>query len=891
LGRDAGIVSAMSDEFPPRYDAAEVEARLYPQWEARGDFTADASAVLERGATPFTVMIPPPNVTGALHMGHALNNTLQDVLCRWRRMVGDEVLWLPGTDHAGIATQAVVEKRLFQDKGIRRVDMGREAFVAEVWKWNTEYGGTILRQLRRMGCGCDWSRTKFTMDDDLSHAVRKAFVDLFNEGLVYRGARIVNWDCALETAVSDDEIDHEDRKGRLWHLRYPLSDGEGWIEVATTRPETMFGDTGVAVNPEDPRYTALVGRTVRLPLVGRDIPVVADASVDPTFGTGAVKVTPGHDPEDYERGRRHRLPVLVILDSRGRVTGVGAPWDGLSREQARDRVVQEFEALGLLGEVKDHALRVAISDRSKTVIEPIVSEQWFVRMEPLAAPAIAAVKDGTLHFRPERWTKVYLDWLENVRDWCISRQLWWGHRIPVWYDEDGNTEAFLEDPEPGRVHATSGKPFVRRDEDVLDTWASSWLWPLSTLGWPDREADDFRAFYPTRFLSTAREIIYLWVARMVMAGYRFDGRCPFDTVYIHATILDGKGRRMSKSAGNGIDPVDMVDRFGADAVRFTLTDLTTEGQDVRLAETRFETGRNFMNKIWNAGRFAATYPDPGVVAQPARAEDRWILDRAGDAAAAVDRGLTEYRFHDTARTLYGFIWNDLCDWYLEMAKGRLADPADGDARAVLHEVMRTVLGLMQPFCPFLTEELWRRLGYPLGDAVTLARTPWPRPPRDRWPDAVHEVELLKSVVTAVRNLRSETRVSEGAEVSIHVRAPAVMCQTLLRQEPALRRLARASELQIAPDAVRPKLSAVAHLDGEIEVSVGLEGHIDVEAEKIRLAKERDKARAAVTAADAKLGNADFLSRAKPEVVDRERERRDENAALADRLQHSLDALC
>jgi valyl-tRNA synthetase len=878
----------MADPLPPRYDPHEVEARHYPAWEARGDFVADAAAVREGRRKPFVVMIPPPNVTGALHMGHALNNTLQDVLARWHRMKGDEVLWLPGIDHAGIATQAVVERKLFEERKVRRLDMGREAFLAEVWKWKEQYGDTILRQLRRLGCSCDWSRVKFTMDPDLSRAVREAFVALFEEGLVYRGARIVNWDCALETAVGDDEIAHEERKGRLWHIRYPRSDGAGHIVVATTRPETLLGDTGVAVHPDDPRYRDVVGKSVRLPLLGREIPVVADASVDPAFGTGAVKVTPGHDPEDFERGRRHGLPVVIVLDGKGRVNAAGGPYAGLSREQARDRVVADLEAAGLLEKVADHVLRVAISDRSKTVVEPLVSEQWFVRMEGLAKPAIGAAKDGTLRLRPERWTKVYLDWLENVRDWCISRQLWWGHRIPVWYDADGAPAALREDPAPGALHPRTGKPLVRQDEDVLDTWASSWLWPLATLGWPDRETEDFRAFYPTQFLSTAREILYLWVARMVMAGYRFDGRCPFSTVYIHATILDGKGRRMSKSAGNGIDPVDMVAKYGADAVRFTLADLTTEGQDVRLAENRFEVGRNFMNKVWNAGRFAAMYPDPGREREPEAAEDHWIRARLAAAAAAADAALADYRFHDYARTLYQFTWNDFCDWYLEIAKPRL-EAGDAAARSTLHHVFRTVLRLLHPACPFVTEELWRVLGAKPAADRGMDRVPWPAESAAAWPRAA-EVDLLQAVVTAVRNLRAEYRVPEPAEVEVHVRAGSAAVASLLRQEAGIRRLAKASSLVVGTDVRRAPLSAAAHLPGDVEVFVPLGGLVDVAAERARLGKEIERVEGLVAAADRKLGNADFAARAKPEVVEAERARRAENADLLRRLREGLAGL-
>jgi len=885
----------MPDPLPPRYDPHEVEARLYPIWESRGDFKADAEAVLKGTRKAFVVMIPPPNVTGALHMGHALNDTLQDVLCRWHRMLGEEVLWLPGIDHAGIATQAVVEKKLLEERKVRRLDMGREAFLREVWAWKEQYGGTIVRQMRAMGFSCDWSRERFTLDPGLSLAVRKAFVDLFEEGLVYRGARIINWDCALETAVGDDEVEYEDRRGHLWHIRYPRCDGKGFVTVATTRPETMLGDTGLAVHPEDERWRGLVGAKVRLPLLGREIPVVADDSVDPKFGTGAVKVTPGHDPADYERGKRHGLPVVVVLDGKGRITKEGGPYAGLSREQARDRIVADLEAQGLLDKVEDHALRVAVSDRSRSVIEPLVSEQWFVDMKRLAEPAIRAVKDvnpatgrPSLTIRPERWTKVYLDWLENVRDWCISRQLWWGHRIPVWYDEDNLPHALLSDPEPEAKgvlrHPKTGVRLVRQDEDVLDTWASSWLWPLSTLGWPEK-TKDLEAFYPTHFLGTAREIIYLWVARMVMAGYRFDGRCPFDTVYIHATILDGKGRRMSKSAGNGIDPVDMAAKYGADAVRFTLVDLTTEGQDVRLAENRFEVGRNFMNKLWNAGRFVEQYEDPGGSWEERTAEDRWIVDRMTIAARQADACLRDYQFHEYARTLYTFVWNEFCDWYVEIIKPRLEGTPDPVACAVLHQVFRTILRLIRPMCPFIADELWTRLSYPPGP-----RDSWPGAKASTWADPSAEVEYLVSVVTAVRSVRGEYRLSEAIPLDATVKAPSPVAETIRRQEAAIHRLGKIERLLVSPDAARPPRSAIVHLPDGIEVFVPLEGHIDLAAERERLAKETEKHAALLAAADRKLGNPDFVTRAKPEAVEGERARRAETEALLARLRGSLEAL-
>ncbi|MEE8467689.1 MAG: valine--tRNA ligase, partial [Planctomycetota bacterium] len=647
-------------DLSTRYTPSEIEGPLYRAWEASGAFKPPAPG--EGSGKPFTIIIPPPNVTGVLHMGHALNGTLQDIVIRHRRKAGYDALWIPGTDHAGIATQAVVEKVLKQE-GTSAKEIGREAFLERTWAWKEKHGDIILQQFRSLGCSCDWSRTAFTMSPELSHAVRVAFVELWKQGLIYRGSRLVNWDCVLQTAVSDDEIENVERKGKLWTVRYPLCDREGeFLSVATTRPETMLGDSGVAVHPGDARYRDLVGSRCRLPLLDREIPIVADDSVDPDFGTGAVKVTPAHDPADHQRGLRHGLEMINILEPDGRINAAGGPFAGLTREEARKRVVEALEELGLLESVEDIVHNVPLSDRSKSPIEPLISEQWFVKMQPLAEPAIAALKQGTLSFRPERWGKVYLHWLENVQDWCISRQLWWGHRIPVYYDEDDVGVASVEELEIGAAHPETGKPIVRQDDDVLDTWASSWLFPLATLGWPDREAPDLVRFYPTQFLSTAQEIIYLWVARMVMAGYAFmperpeEERNPFTTCYIHATVLDSKGKRMSKSAGNGIDPLDMVEQYGADAVRFSLVLLTKEGQDVRLSPDRFEQGSRFCNKVWNAARFVMLNLDgertedqatPTPILTPTLAlADRWILSRLCRVSQAVSQALEDYRFHE-----------------------------------------------------------------------------------------------------------------------------------------------------------------------------------------------------------------------------------------------------
>jgi valyl-tRNA synthetase len=860
------------------YDPASVEERIYADWISEDLFRADPSS--ER--PPYTIMIPPPNVTGALHMGHALNNTMQDIVIRHRRMSGFEALWLPGTDHAGIATQAVVEKMLYAERGVTRENLGREAFVKEVWSWRERHGGRILEQLRRLGCSCDWSRTRFTLDEDMSRAVITAFVRLWEKGLVYRGARLVNWDCALRTAVSDDEIVYVTRKGSLWYLKYPIRGREGeFVSVATTRPETMLGDTGVAVHPDDERYRGLIGATLVLPLLGREIPVIADETVDPEYGTGAVKVTPGHDPADYDRGTRHGLRIVNILNEDGTLNAETGPYEGLSRDEARRKVLDDLEAQDLLGPIEEIEHNVAVSDRSQSAIEPLVSEQWFVKMKPLAGPAIEAVRSGRLRILPERWTKVYLDWLEDVRDWCISRQLWWGHRIPVWYDEDDTPAAAVEALEIGSPHPETGKPIVRQDDDVLDTWASSWLWPFSTLGWPDR-TEDLCRFYPTQFLSTAREIIYLWVARMVMAGYELldhlpdEKRVPFSTCYIHATVLDAQGRRMSKSLGNGIDPIEMIDRFGADAVRYSLMMLTREGQDVKLSENRFDLGQRFCNKIWNAVRFAlGNLGGEPVAALPSdRIEDRWILSRTHEAIRDVNASITAYRLHDAGQELYRFFWNDLCDWYLEVAKRRLgegADPADrAAARATLARVLSATLRILHPFLPFVTEELWKHLP---GSKGRIMVADWPDAgdfPHD--PAALSEFDALREAVSAVRNVRSRMKVPPGTALRVLAKPDGPeLGRVLDTTRDMMVFLARLSELVVDPGIDKPEASASAVIRGGT-LYIPLEGIIDIEVERTRLESENERLTNLIAGSEKKLSNENFLNRAKAEVVEREREK-------------------
>lgn len=895
-------------EMATRYDPVAVEDAMRARWDDAGCFVAGQRP----DAPTFTIMIPPPNVTGVLHMGHALNGTLQDIVARHRRMRGFDTLWLPGTDHAGIATQAVVEKKLYQEEGKTREELGREAFLARIWEWKEEHGNKILEQFKKLGASCDWTRTAFTFDEKLSHAVRVAFVQLWEQGLIYRGARLVNWDCVLQTAVSDDEIEYVPRTTQLWHLRYPVKDEPGrYVVVATTRPETMLGDTGVAVHPDDARYTDLVGKTLLLPLVDREIPVVADDSVNAEFGSGAVKVTPGHDPADYERGARHNLPILNILEKDGTLSENTGRFAGLPREKARKQITAAMDELGLLEKVEDYEHNVSVSDRSKSPIEPLVSEQWFVKMQPLAEPALGAVQDGSLTFQPARWAKVYNDWLENVRDWCISRQLWWGHRIPVWYDEDNVGVASIEDLEIGAPHPKTGKPIVRQDEDVLDTWASSWLWPIATLGWPDKVAPDLARFYPTQFLSTASEIIYLWVARMVMAGYAFmDDReggekCPFETCYIHATVLDAQGQRMSKSKGNGIDPLDMIAQYGADAVRFSLVMLTKEGQDTKLAPEKFEMGRNFVNKLWNASRFvlskAGRLPafDAGAVTE---LEDRWVLSRLAATIADVDGHYEAYRFNDAATTLYRFVWNDVCDWYVEAVKARLGNPEDGDvpdpvAAGVLGRVLADVLSLLHPLAPFVTEAVWARVREAADFELPelLATRAFPDGAglgRDEQAEA--DLDAAQLVVASVRRLRQQNDVAERKPAKVTVAVVAeqggdALLGHLERSADITRRMGMLAAFTTGKDPARPEGAAVEVQQG-LEILLDLDGLVDKAAQKAQLERSLAKLAKQIGGIEGKLGNEGFVAKAPEAVVQRERDRLAELTTERERIEGLLAAL-
>jgi valyl-tRNA synthetase len=862
-------------ELAKTYDPSVTEQRWYAAWLKGGYFHADEDSQGPR----FAVVIPPPNVTGVLHMGHILNNTLQDILARFHRMDGKATLWMPGTDHAGIATQNVVEKELAK-QGLTRHDLGREQFVERVWAWKEEKGGVILRQLQRLGASCDWERSRFTMDEGLSNAVREVFVRLYEKGLVYRGNRIIHWCVRCQTALADEEAVTSEggETGSLGHIRYPAEDGGEGLVVATTRPETMLGDTGIAVNPDDERYQHLLGKDVILPLMNRPIPVVADPLVDREFGTGAVKVTPAHDANDFEMGLRHSLEPLVIMDQRGVINDAGGAYAGLDRFEARKRIVADLDAEGLLVKTEPYKVPVRRCYRCDTVVEPYLSLQWFVKMAPLAVPALAAVRDGSLRLIPDRWTGVYTHWLENIRDWCISRQLWWGHRIPVWYCDNGHELAARVDP---TSCTTCGSSALRQDPDVLDTWFSSWLWPFSTMGWPE-DTPTLRRFYPTDALVTAADIIFFWVARMVMAGYELTGACPFRDVYLNSIVRDGQGRKMSKSLGNSPDPIDVIDQYGADALRFTVISIAPVGQDVRFDVDKTEFGRNFANKIWNATRFALMNLGDGVVesygadgygaagAAPSIG-DRWILSRLQGTIDETREALAAFRFNDAATTLYRFIWGEVCDWYLELSKPALYG-ADEAAKAAVRRTLVTVLDqtmrLLHPFMPFITEEIWQALPIERPTA-SICIAPYPTSTAAlRDPDTEARIGELIEAVTAVRNIRSELGIAPGTPVTVRIAADG-QGDRVRAIEGLMKTLAKVSDVELL-GAERPSGEPSAHVAGLGELFVPLRGAVDAGAVRERLEKDLGKVEKELKGAEAKLGRADFVDKAPADVVEKER---------------------
>jgi valyl-tRNA synthetase len=894
------------------FDPSAVEARISTRWEEAEAFRAGRAD--RKDAVPYTIVIPPPNVTGSLHMGHALNNTIQDILCRFERMRGKDVLWQPGMDHAGIATQMVVERQL-AERQIQRRDLGREEFVKRVWEWKEESGGTIVRQLKRLGASCDWSRERFTMDEGLSRAVLKVFVDLYKQGLIYKDKRLVNWDPKFQTAISDLEVQQVEVKGNLWHIRYAI-DGmpDRSITVATTRPETMLGDVAVAVHPEDERYKDLVGKFAILPLVGRRIPIVADEYSDPEKGTGAVKITPAHDFNDFEVGKRHKLPLINIFGTEAQLALAGneaflegleqtddlkavLALDGVGRFEARQRIVMMLEEREILVQIEPHAHTVPHGDRSNVVIEPYLTDQWYVNVKPLAERALGAVRKGQTKFVPENWEKTYFQWLENIEPWCVSRQLWWGHQIPAWYDDQGNVfVAMSEDEARAEARAKNGRDVpLNRDEDVLDTWFSSALWPFSTLGWPD-DAPELKRYYPTNTLVTGFDIIFFWVARMMMMGLHFMEEVPFDTVYIHALVRDEKGAKMSKSKGNVIDPLGVVDQYGADALRMTLAAMAAQGRDIKLSVQRVENYRNFATKIWNAARFAEMNEckrvegfDPKAVKETL---NKWALSECAKAIDEVSAGIQNYKFNEAALAAYRFVWNVFCDWTLELAKPVLqgADsPAKDETRATIAFIFDEICKLLHPFMPFLTEELWAIKGQegPKRETI-LALTPWSNLDHLIDPQAEAEIGWVVDLVTEIRSARSETNVPAGAQIPLALVASSADVQARAgRWGDIVKRLARISDMSFVDAA--PKSSIQFLIRGEV-AALPLEGVIDLDAERARLAKEIQKLDVDVAKIDTKLGNADFIKRAPEEVVEEQRERREEALTRKAKMEEALGRL-
>ncbi|MEO7804596.1 MAG: valine--tRNA ligase [Actinomycetota bacterium] len=873
-------------ELSKVYAPDEVEGRIYKSWEEGGYFTASP----DPSKKPFCIAIPPPNVTGVLHLGHALDNTLQDILIRTKRMQGYAALWIPGTDHAGIATQNVVEKEL-RSQGRTRHDLGRAKFVELVWEWKQKYGGQIIEQLKRLGSSADWSRERFTMDPGLSKAVRKVFVDLFNEDLIYRGNRIINWCPGCETAISDVEVNHIDHKGELVRFKYPLADRSGHVTVATTRLETMLGDTAIAVHPEDDRYRDLIGRMARHPIHGREIPIVADEAVESEFGTGAVKITPAHDQTDFEIAERHNLDKINIFDVKAFVNENGGPFAGLNRYEAREAVREELAKQSLLTGSDEHEYQIGVCDRCKTVIEPWLSEQWFVRMRPLAEPAIEAVKQGRTRFYPERWTNYYLNWMEQVRDWCISRQLWWGHRIPVWYCDDcEKVWASMDDPS---VCSECDSSSIRQDPDVLDTWFSSQLWPFSVLGWPE-QTEDLAYFYPTVATVPGYEIIHLWVSRMMIAGLHFMGDVPFKWAIIHGIVRDEKGQKMSKSLGNGIDPIGLIDRYGTDALRFTLAEHAT-GQDIFLNEEWIAGSRNFANKLWNASRFVLMNAEFAADELPENLEisDRWILSLLANVTKDVTDRLERFEIAAAARTLYEFIWNEYCDWYIESSKSRLYgddDKAKADVATVLVWVLESTLRLLHPIMPFITEEIWMTLpGTKSSSALIVAQ--WPESDAAAIDlEAEASFDRIKEVVGAIRRFRSDHRVALATNVEVFLSsANAEALANLRREESMLAGLARHTTFMFSSEP--PTEEAVARLSvGDIDIAIPLAGLLDLDAERERLNKGLGQARAEIERLSTKLSNEGFRAKAPADVVAQQEQKLKEQSELEAMVLDQLDQL-
>lgn len=855
------------------FEPHQVEDKWYRYWEEKNLFRADEYSP----KPPFSIVIPPPNVTGSLHMGHALNNTLQDILARYKRMDGYNVLWLPGTDHAGIATQNVVEKQLAEE-GTDRHKLGREAFIERVWRWKQEYGGQIIKQLKKLGSSCDWSRERFTMDEGLSLAVKEVFVRLFREGLIYRGDYIINWCPRCQTALSDLEVEHEQEEGHLYYIKYPLEDSKEYIIVATTRPETMLGDTAVAVHPEDRRYMKYIGRKVILPLMNRKIPVIADSYVAQDFGTGALKVTPAHDPNDFEIGRRHGLEVIRVIDDAGRMNENAGRYAGQPRFQCRKEVVKDLKNLGLMKKIEPFLHNVGHCYRCKTTIEPTISKQWFVRTKPLAEPAIEAVKKGDTRIIPAVWENTYFEWMNNIRDWCISRQIWWGHRIPAWYCRDCG-EINVSTTEVQECAFCQSK-HLEQDQDVLDTWFSSALWPFSTLGWP-RKTRDLEVFYPTSVLVTGFDILFFWVARMMMMGLKFMGQVPFRDVYIHALVRDAEGQKMSKSKGNVVDPLVVIEKYGTDAFRFTLAAFAAQGRDIRLAEERLAGYRNFANKIWNASRFTLSnlqdYDHQRSLAEVKAGlslADRWILSRVNRTIQEVRAGLDNYKFNEAASAIYQFLWHEFCDWYIELVKPVLGSGNNPDQRWLAQHTLRNVfdisLRLLHPFMPFITEEIWQNLP---GNEGSIMVAEFPQVEKDKIQEEVEaEMKLIMEIIGAIRNLRSELNIppSRKVEVLLDVHEGEIL-KILQPNHIYIENLALVNKITWQSLGEKPKASATAVV-GPVEIFLPLPGLIQLEEEEKRIRKEISKIEEELARTNLKLHNEEFLQKAKPEAILKEKEK-------------------
>ncbi len=874
-------------DMPSVYNPGAVEKKWYSYWEEKGYFTPFP----DYSKKHFSIVMPPPNVTGALHLGHAMDITPQDILTRWRRMQGYNALWVPGTDHAGIATQARVEESLAK-QGISKHDLGREGFLEKVWEWKHLYGNRITSQLRLMGASCDWSRERFTMDEGCSRAVREVFVSLFEKGLIYKGDYIVNWCPRCHTAISDIEVEHEDTVGKLWYIKYPVKDSDDYIVVATTRPETMLGDSGVAVHPEDSRYQHMVGRQVVLPLMDRLIPVVADSYVDREFGTGAVKVTPAHDPNDFEMGLRHDLAQIAVMDDYGVMNENAGVYQGLSRDECRQRVVEDLTRGGYLLKIEEHQHAVGHCQRCDTVIEPLISTQWFVKMKPLAEPAIERVLAGEIRFVPERFTRIYTNWMENIRDWCISRQLWWGHRIPVWYCQDCG-EVICSRTDPSACTQCQSSSLVQ-DEDVLDTWFSSALWPFSTLGWPD-DTQDLRYYYPTSVLVSGRDIIFFWVARMIFSGIEQTGKAPFSVVNIHGLVLDGLGRKMSKSLDNGIDPIEVIEKYGADTLRFSLTTGVTPGNDVRFNWEKVENTRNFANKIWNASRFVMMnldgYKPMDIDENDLTLADRWIISELTARLGDITAHLEKFDLGEAARELYEFIWDEFCDWYIELVKPRLFDRSQEQSRLVaqnvLVKVLLDILRALHPFMPFITEEIYQHLP---GHHETIMLDAWPAG-TTVWPDDVRDMQLLMQMIRSIRNIRAEFSVNPGTPLQVvAVVADEGVRNMLTANRGLMEDMANLQEVQVVAQLEHKPRQAAASLMAEAELYVPLGGAIDVDKEMQRLQKELKTAQAEIDKADAKLNNPQFVAKAPAGVIAKEQGKLQEAEAKREGIIQRLQIL-